>query len=234
MSETVLSFNSSSESQRTQNGKTLILDLDETLACSYQNPELESLQIYTNPSIYRKFHPSGEKQFCYSVIVDVNGEPLKIWGVTRPGLEEFLKFAQEYFENVIIWSAGIGPYVEGICREIFDVNSLNLPRLIWSRKDCSSEPGYFHKPLGDLINKLNGSLIRVDPAKTLIVDDRNYTFLRNPENGVLIPRFAPGKNLDDLTNRSDRSLYQLMDWLKRPEVINSEDFRKLDKTRIFS
>jgi TFIIF-interacting CTD phosphatase-like protein len=223
-------------------GRTLILDLDETLACSQQNPQLEDYRIYRDPTIYRTFHPANARQICYSVVVETENGPLKVWGVTRPGLEEFLRFAQEYFENVIIWSAGIPPYVEEICKEIFTGPGLKMPRAIWSRDNCASEPAYFntpqfyHKPLAKLVAALTSkdSPIKIDLAKTLILDDRTYTFLKNPENGVLIPSFRPSGTLAELTDRSDRSLYKFMEWLNRPEVRSASDYRVLDKSNIFT
>lgn len=216
------------------NGKTLILDLDETLASSLQNPQLDALQIYTDPSIYHKFHPIGQRQICYSTVVTVPSDnsvnTLRIWGVKRPGLEEFLRFVDNYFENVIVWSAGLGPYVDGICEEVFDAPGVKLPRIIWNRSNCTPGPGFYHKPLKDLLNL---ETIRVDLRKTLILDDRQYTFTDNPENGVLIPPFKPSGSVDELANRSDRCLYKFMDWLQRPEVMSSEDYRSLDKSNIF-
>jgi len=222
------------KSNKVKNGKTIVLDLDETLAFSQQNPHLDQIGIYSNPQLFRLFHPQSQKQICYSLVVDANGTPMRIWGIIRPGVEDFLRFAQSYFENIIIWSAGIHSYVEGICKEIFRISGLNMPRLIWSRNNCVAEPGYFHKPLELLMNELRESHIRIDPKKTLILDDREYTFLRNPENGVLIPPFRPGDSIEELINRSDRSLYQLMDWLNRTEVLNAEDYRLLDKSQIFT
>lgn len=213
-----------------KNGKTLVLDLDETLTCAQQNPK--DLQIYSEPELFRIFHPSNQKQICYSLEVLSNGFPLRIWGILRPGVEEFLRFAQEYFENVIIWSAGLPTYVEGICREIFQKSKLQMPRIIWNRNHCSTQNGYFHKPLKDLLKGLQDSQIQIDLRKTLILDDRDYTFFQNPENGVLIPPFKPLTILE-MIDRSDESLFQFMNWLQRPEVYSSDDYRTLEKRDIF-
>ena len=224
-----------------KNGKTLILDLDETLACSQINPEIEPLEIYTNPVIFRKFHPKGTSQICFSTtIFSIEAKAhLRIWGIMRPGLFEFLQFAQEYFENVIIWSAGLSAYVDAICKEIFNAPNLKLPRLIWARDQCAniSTPGQliFHKPIANLIHALQsaGSPITIKIEKTLILDDRPHTFIDNPDNGVLIPQFKPSRSIEDLTSRSDNHLYKFIRWLNTPEVQNSIDYRLLDKTGIF-
>jgi len=217
-------------------GKTLILDLDETLASTQNDIDLIKLKVYEDFNVFRKFHPIGQRQICYSINITHQGSQMNIWGIKRPGLEVFLPFAQTYFDNVLIWSAGIRPYVEAVCREIFDIEGLNMPRLIWSREDCSVETGVFFKPLSNLPIKLEaaGSPIRINLNQTLILDDRPYTFTANPQNGVLIPPFKPEPNLVQLTDRSDRSLYQFMDWLKTPEVINCSDYRTLDKSKIFN
>ena len=193
---------SKSDSRVNQNGRTLVLDLDETLACSQQNPNLEQYQIYTDPSIFSKFHPPGQKQICFSTTVPHSGSDLKIWGIKRPGLEEFLRFAQDYFENVIIWSAGVENYVKGICEEIFDdpEGKLRMPRVIWARDRCAPGNNFYHKPLNVLAGTFQDSHIKIDlKSKTLILDDREYTFTANPENGVLIPAFKPSGGVHELS-----------------------------------
>jgi TFIIF-interacting CTD phosphatase-like protein len=225
---------------------TLILDLDETLVHSWENPSfLDNYAIYEDPQMYRKFHPVGSHQIAYSMLLDMpGGNTNKIWGLHRPHLQEFLSFAGEYFDNVLVWSAGIGPYVDEIVKQLFLESGLKSPKLVWSRNNCSNYQGYYHKPITDVINELSRrpfTTFKVDSKWTLVIDDKSHTFMQNPQNGVLIPPYHPGKNRpgstptkQDLLDRSDTALLQLKAWLERPEVRHAQDVRTLDKTNIFA
>lgn len=220
--------------------KTLILDLDETLVHSWENPDfLEKYEIYSNPSRYRLFHPVGSSQIAYSMALEMpNNTKSRIWGLHRPHLYEFLNFAGHYFDNIIVWSAGIQPYVEEITKQIFLESGLNPPKMVWSRSNCQNYNGLYHKPIYELISELSQrqyQTFEVDPRWTLIVDDRSHTFMLNTQSGVLIPPYHPGKypTLEQLLDRSDTALLKLKSWLERPEVKDAPDVRLLDKSRIF-
>lgn len=225
---------------------TLILDLDETLVHSWENPNfLEQYAIYEDPSIYRKFHPIGSHQIAYSMLLEMPGNKIsKIWGLHRPHLYEFLKFASEYFDNILVWSAGIRPYVDEIAKQIFLESGLKSPKIVWARDRCANYQGYYHKPISDVMTELSKrpyTTFNIDPKWTFIVDDKSHTFMQNPQNGILIPPYHPGKDrkysvptLQDLLDRSDTALIQLKTWLEKPEVRNAEDVRILNKTQIFT
>lgn len=224
--------------------RTLILDLDETLVHSWEDPDfLEMLGIYVDVETYRKFHPTGSQQICYSFEIDFSDSEKRFWGLHRPHLHEFLCFARQYFDNIIVWSAGIQPYVQEITRQVFLDTGLPPPKLIWSRTNCSLYQKTYHKPIHeltvDLSNRYYGSL-KINPESTLILDDKIYTFMENPQNGVLIPPYCPGKDresgnpeMEDLLDRSDDALLKFMAWLELPEVRNCTDVRKLNKQHIF-
>ena len=224
--------------------KTIILDLDETLVHSYEDIDfLEKYEIYSNPEVYHKFHPIGSNPIAYSVSIEPSNDPKQIWGLYRPYMYEFLTFAKGYFDNIIIWSAGVHSYVEELVRLIFLESGMIPPKLVWSRDKCSTYKNFYHKPISDLIVDISTrpfSQLKIDPNSTLILDDKEHTFIQNPQNGILIECFSPGKNrpkgipyLEDLLDRSDNALLKLMNWLKKPEVRTSTDVRSLDKTRIF-
>lgn len=224
--------------------KTLVLDLDETLVHSWENPTfLEGLKIYSDPTTYRRFHPMGEQQIAYSMLLDVApGKQSRIWGLYRPHVYEFLAFCSEYFENVIVWSAGLRDYVNEISK-IFSEAGLRFPKMIWSREHCSNYQGLYHKPINNIITDLANrpfSSFHIDPRWTLIVDDKIHTFKENPQSGVLIPPYHPGKDnpgkipsMNDLLDRSDNALLKLKAWLERPEVRDASDIRNVDKSNIF-
>lgn len=244
MNDVLFAYSDENSPRHTLGPKTLILDLDETLIHSYEDPHfLESYGIYTTPEIYRKFHPTGSSPIAYSMFLDLPSGNSRIWGLYRPYMYEFLSFAKEYFDNILVWSAGLQSYVEEISQRIFLDSGMSSPKLIWSRNKCYNYQGYYHKPISELISDISTrpfSQLKIEAKSTLILDDKTYTFMQNPDNGVLIPIFYPGKDrsnkiplLQDLLDRSDNALVQFMNWLKRSEVRNCEDIRILNKTKIF-
>lgn len=205
--------------------KTLVLDLDETLVHSWEDPTfVEEFEIYTNPERFRFFHPVGEPQIVYSMLY-----PSVIWGVQRPHLNRFLNAVSKKM-NVVVWSAGVRPYVDKIVDQIFANSGLPPPKLVWAREQCKNHNGLFHKPLAELSN-VEFKTFAFDPKSTLIIDDRLHTFMSNPNNGVLIPAFDPGKNptWEQLTDRSDDVLLRLERWLLSKEVLEAEDVRAIKK-----
>lgn len=220
--------------------KTLILDLDETLVHSWENPQfLETYRIYEDPEKYRLFHPLGSHQIAYSMLLEMpGGTQSRIWGLHRPHLYEFLSFAAENFD-ILVWSAGIRPYVDEITKQIFLESGLMSPKVIWSRSNCQNYNGLYHKPISELLDELSRrpyTTFQVDPKSTLVIDDKPHTFMSNPANGILIPAYHPGKTptLEQLLDRSDDALLKLKAWLERPEVMNAPDVRTLDKSKIFT
>ena len=224
--------------------RTCILDVDETLVHTWDNTSFVSTYgIYTNPTLFRRFHPIGEPPLAYSIkFNDTNGEN-HAWGLYRPHLQTFLKFCDEYFDDILIWSAGVPDYVNNVIKHMYHDLGLRLPKLVWARPKCSSYKGMYHKPIGDIITDINSrplSQLCIDPKSTIIVDDRNHTFMSNPQNGVLIPIYHPGKDrynriptIEDLLDRSDNNLIRLMSWLQTSMIRNAEDIRYVDKSTIF-
>lgn len=244
MSQLFSSFNDTERLPHRKGPKTLILDLDETLLHSWENSSfLEAYQVYSDPKIYRKFHPIGSPPIAYSMFINIDGRPNRIWGLFRPHLYEFLSFAGEYFDCIIVWSAGLPQYVEEIVRQIFLESGLKPPKIVWGRNKCSNYRGLYHKPISEINAELASrhyQSFQIDPKSTLVLDDKLHTFMENPANGTLVPIFHPGKNrpnkiptMEDLLDRSDDALLKFKRWLERPEVRNCEDVRLLDKDHIF-
>jgi TFIIF-interacting CTD phosphatase-like protein len=244
MSKVLFSFNNTERLPHRSGPKTLILDLDETLLHSWENPSfLETYQVYSDPQIYRKFHPVGSPPIAYSMFMTIDGKPNRIWGLLRPYLYEFLSFAGEYFDYILVWSAGLPQYVEEIVRQIFLESGLKPPKIVWGRNKCSNYKGLYHKPISEINAELSNrhyQTFQIDPKSTLVLDDKIHTFMENPANGVLIKPYHPGKDrphkiptMTDLLDRSDDALLKFQQWLETPEVRNCEDVTLLDKTQIF-
>lgn len=219
--------------------KCLVLDLDETLVHSNGEREidpmkiLEDLQILTDPRNY------DLRERTYKVkmedVMNKRGEGAKmeIWGVFRPHVKEFLINCFKYFKIVIIWSAGLKNYVHAIVDRLFaDVG--HRPHIIWTRDDIETlHNKTLIKPLNKLIEKVPGLNKYMSLENTFIIDDRSSVFHdSNPDNGIQIPAYNPSSNLKSLRD-DDTYLIQLYNWFMKPEVMNAQDVRLLDKKKIF-
>lgn len=215
--------------------RCLSLDLDSTLIhSSVDIEELKNLKIYTDPNnvelrprIYRfdlldVDHPPG------------TGVVTSMWGVFRPHLHQFLKFAYDYFKHVYIWSAGKEKYVWKI-KEQLERHTLNETGTeikfqdVFSFDDCVMYPDKINKPLSKIF-AINPD---ANETNTLALDDRDDTFDENFYNGIQIPVYEP-KSTKNSILKDDHALLQLMCWLSLPEVLRTNDVRKLDKRYIFT
>lgn len=222
--------------------KTLILDLDETLLHSWDNPSFLS-DIYANSEMLEKLYPVDDISRIYNIQLKTTQSKSYIWGTLRPGLYEFLQFASNYFNNIIIWSAGVDEYVHKIVDVIFLNAGVKKPGVIFTRDHCASytihNDRIYHKPISFVSNYLNQkhySSMQFDIKMTLILDDKLHTFKENKLNGVLIPQYIPNvtkTKFDDLINENDFALDKFKKWLNTPEVLTSKDYTKLDKSKIF-
>lgn len=210
--------------------KTLVLDLDSTLIFTSENFEsFGDLQLYSNPN-HNHIRPRVYK-FDVIDVVDKPGTGVKssMWGALRPHVHEFLNFCFDYFENIIVWSAGQLKYVHAICDILFD-DMNKQPILIYSFEDCERTDNYLYKPLVKITNQ-EFKYITLD--KMVILDDNETTFSKNKDNALHIPAYEP-----DLTPtgimEDDMTLINLTKWLMKPEVIDANDLRKTDKSDCFT
>ena len=214
--------------------KCIYLDLDQTLISTadekYGLQHLYRLKILSNPSLMRL------RNRIYHVVVEDLEKPgygsrYEMWGVTRPHLHNFLSFCFSYFRLVMVYSAGKRQYVESIVDHIF--KDLPYPHLVLSHDDIKKDKhGNVIKPLTVVreANYLTKEYVR--PTNTLGLDDLQSTYSENKGNGILIPAYEPELNEESLTEDDD-NLLKLQRWLMSPEVINCEDLRLLDKSKIF-
>lgn len=215
-------------------GKYLVLDLDESLlrTSDSEDPKdttsLENTKIMSNPKHYRI-----RKRLYMLDLVDVvdekgSGVDTIMWGIYRNNLKEFLTFSQDYFEGIIIWSAGRHGYVHGVVEKMF----LNMddPYDIFTWDDCDIDPedGLLTKPLRKIYEKHP----RINPKNCLVIDDKLSTFSENPNNGIHIPAYMPSEDIIEMMENDDR-LMELIKWFEKPQVKNSKDVRRLKKDNIF-
>jgi len=185
----------------------IVLDIDETLLTSQEE----------TPPYTKRTHK-----------IKINDNMIYI--ILRPHYKEFLEFCYDYFQRVIIWSAGEDIYVKKVVKILF--NDLPYPDLVLTHKDCkiyyiNGEEIDYSKPL----YKLTKIYDKVDLSNTIIVDDRLKNFLYcNPFNGILIPYYKPKTYRDN----EDDMLLRLIRWFRLPEVVEIEDVRYLDFSTVFS
>ena len=214
-------------------GKYIVLDIDATLVHTHGDmKDFKMLKIYGNEEQIEM-----RKNLYNMRLIDVSdvpgeGEITDLAGIYRPYLKEFLEFCFDYFDGIVIWSAGKRKYVHKMCEFMFPLKK--QPLLIFTYDDCEgNEDDFIVKPLEKLYkhSKLKNKL---NESNTFVLDDRDETFSLNKRNGIQIPEFESDMSVDDICNHPDDELLKLMAWLSLPEVKNSEDIKKLDKTNIFN
>ena len=212
-------------------GKNIVLDIDATLVHTHgDDDEFLNLKLFTNPKMI-KYRPR-----LYSMeLRDVTsppgtGEEMVLYGIYRPYLREFIEFCFEYFDNVIVWSAGKKKYVEKMCELIFTDRN-KQPLLIYNYDDCGVYDDFIRKPLKKLYEdpRVKGEL---NEKNTFVIDDRDDTFALNKGNGILIPEYEAPLTKQGLSKMDD-NLLKLMAWLSIDTNNDSQDVRKLDKCRVF-
>lgn len=160
--------------------KNIILDLDETLVHTIDDPGFKLLnktKIMSDPRLIK--YRDRILIFKLEDVVGKKGEGLDtdMWSILRPHLYEFLSFCFSYFDNVIIWSAGLRGYVREVVNRIFDpLQGIPAPRLIYTREDCVKENGGLHKPITKLISENPDLQGIVSLENTFILDDRFENF----------------------------------------------------------
>ncbi|CAN0909699.1 Carboxy-terminal domain RNA polymerase II polypeptide A small phosphatase 1 [Linum grandiflorum] len=161
---------------------TVVLDLDETLVCSYETSSLP-------PALRDQATESGLNWFeleCFSSEKDGEGKP-KINYVTvfeRPGLHDFLKQLSE-FADLVLFTAGL----EGYARPLVDrMDAENLFKLRLYRPSTISTQ--YREHVKDL------SCISNDPCRIVIVDNNPFSFLLQPLNGIPCVPFTASRAED--------------------------------------
>jgi len=215
--------------------KCLVLDLDETLVHSHSQGNIDLLK---DLKIFQKPNYLDLRKRIYKISMDDvvykkgKGIQTDMWGITRPHLQEFLISCFSYFKIVAIWSAGRKKYVNSIVDFIF--RDLPRPVVIWDYDKLERLPNNtFIKPLSKMINSVPRLNKYMSLNNTFIIDDRLTVFQEpNPNNGIQIPAYKPSFNITAMRS-DDIVLKQLMRWFYKPEVMNADDVRTLNKSHIF-
>jgi hypothetical protein len=209
--------------------KTIFLDLDSTLIFTSDNfDQYVALELYTNPE-----HTHLRNRLYKFDVIDVVDKPgtgvrSSMWGILRPHVYEFLDFCFEYFENVIVWSAGQLRYVHAICDVLF-TDPEKQPVIIYSFDDCERNDNYLYKPL---IKISQTEIPEITLDKCYILDDNEMTFSKNKDNALHIPAYEPDLTPKGIMEGED-VLLNVARWLMKPEILNAKDARKTNKDGCF-
>ena len=206
--------------------KQLVLDLDNTLLCSYfSNNDITQLEMQENKHLYKRV-----KSLSIVDIMDTdvkgNGNVSSFVVILRPHLQEFIDFCVSYFSKIFVWSAGQNRYVR--CLETLIFQNRKKTSNIFTFEDCEFSGEQNKTTIKELIKK------NFDLQTTFVIDDRRDTFSKNPENGILIPFYCPKFTKEGIANDQDNALLQLIKWFSSDEVKNCKDVRKLNKSNIFT
>jgi hypothetical protein len=206
----------------------LVLDIDDTLVQTFD--DIKSL--YKCPIMKNsKFYPVRKRVYILKFDSPDDEEEVDdemVWGVKRPHIDEFLAFANEYFRNIVIWSAGTYEYVHAIVKNLF--KNIPCPTRVFTRNDCAQSDEYgYEKPL----EKIYKAIPEMNSSNTFLIDDRQEVFVRkDPDNGIIIPPFSP--DIEDLNSlQNDTCFLDLKKWFMQREVMEADDVRTLDKSDIF-
>ena len=210
----------------------MVFDLDLTLVNTFSDmSSARELKIYTGEDSVEY------KSRIYTLdMMDVvnepgSGESTRMWGVFRPGWEKFHDFCKEYFEHVLVWSAGKPKYVDAVVDVLFPDEDFQ-PLAVYTSDDCTFSGDDIYKPLAKMYK--DPELVDiVTPENTLVLDDRRDTFSLNKRNGIKIPPYEPNPTYAAIMRDDDR-LSKLQAWLSSKKVFESEDVRTLSKRGIFT
>lgn len=151
---------------KTDSKPTLVLDLDNTLVC---------------PSTKQPSQPAHEIEILY------NERYQRIWLIERPHLTDFLESLYEKYE-IVVFTAGIREYgmraLQKIDRHARVSHLLDRSFCLPFGKNSKNQDIYLKN-----LKVLNRDLKRI-----ILVDDREYSYLLNPENGLNISPFFGDEN----------------------------------------
>lgn len=192
----------------------LILDLDSTLICTFDKEEEEGKEndIFKNLKLFRENSDLKSRIYHFDVALDESDEEWFIWGIIRPGAIEFLKWANSYFDNVLIWSAGTRPYVKEIVTYLFRKAEIKLPNIIFYRDHCTVEKKETIKKLDNLFSYINAKERNITRENTILIDDNDVIHKNNPDNVILIPAYLPDFTTEYIRNDPDDFLWQIQEW----------------------
>jgi TFIIF-interacting CTD phosphatase-like protein len=209
----------------------LVTDMDECLIHTWDTdvlPKKKYMQTFNTPEAYPFRH------MLFGVEMNARNPNSLIYGIFRPGLIDFLNYAFNRFDYVVLWSAGTSYYVHQITEYMFSKTD-RMPDNVFARPFCENhtraDEEYLIKPLKKL-QQINPA---IQMSNMFFLDDNPDVSVLNRNNHLLIPKWNPDPTVASCKAAlaKDRYLYDLIEWLERPEVKSAVDVRRLDKRRVF-
>lgn len=156
-----------------------ILDVDETLVHTFSTPFRKTYETPTSKDRLYRLNISGTR----------------LWGVKRPYLKLFIDFCFNTFDEVGIISAGTREYIEALLPLIRDEGENLKPFLfVWTRENCTEIDGIYYKPMSSVFSAFKF----LNPANTVLFDDRDDVVPDRNWNNVVVPSFSPQPRSLDL------------------------------------
>ncbi|KAL1936336.1 hypothetical protein VTP01DRAFT_470 [Rhizomucor pusillus] len=151
-------------------GKTLVLDLDETLVHSVRLGSFASKQPVSNSIKRKKIEVQDDKQ---SLLYEV---------YKRPHVDFFLKTISQWYK-VVIFTASLAEYADPVIDWLDQDHNVISQR--YFRQSCVVRNGNFVKDI---------SLAEPDLAKVCLVDNSTAAFELFEENGIPLPGWVSNPN----------------------------------------
>jgi hypothetical protein len=166
----------------------LVLDLDETLIHT----------VFPYAGAVKSGLPAPHYRYANSM-----------GGYLRPGLKQFLAFAQRSFTHVGVWTAASPDYAQFIVDQVLRPLGF-APKFLLTGTDCEWVP-YRQgkamvrvKPLRKLWTQPRFRWLGATEQNTLIVDDRHETAQLNPRQLVALRPFNPALHDAELVSVQQR------------------------------
>jgi len=157
--------------------KLVVLDIDETLVHTTNNPLLE---IKVNSGMC----PITE---CYDFTFMIDKH--RYWGKKRPHFDTFIKYIHTNFE-IGIWSAGSEDYVVNVLMNTFPNDILQDILFVYTFASCQilqiESEMYIIKDLNRLwgLGNVIDEFRPYNNTNTIVVDDNPYTYSQNKDNAI--------------------------------------------------
>jgi len=146
---------------------------------------------------------NNNKPYDYSFFIN---EPhySNYFGYFRPYMVDFLRLLPDYFDQIIVWSAGTTDYVNYICYFVFSTVGY-VPNIILARDSCVKlANGKFSKPLNRIFSDFHA-----DPNRTFLIDDSKFSMEPNYSSNCMLVEQPYNGELDDCYLRD-----VLIPWLR--------------------
>jgi TFIIF-interacting CTD phosphatase-like protein len=159
-------------------------------------------------------------------LIYIELEKFRLWGIKRPGLDEFLNYCFRKFQTVSVWSAGMPDYVYAIVDFIF--RDHRYPDNVLTRDHVRREThfekdDFYCKPLETFFNFHP----EADKSNTILIDNRLENSKYDPHNIIHVPDFVPEQTVDGVY-QDDDCFQVLVRWFESG-LAQREDVRILNK-----